>query len=92
MKDDLLKYYDADLDNKKYSVRDLVNMVKACKDKKLKNLAAWREYRRRFITVGGWLRKKGKISVDKYETYYQNAIPITLWGKLENRLLAKDPV
>jgi hypothetical protein len=92
LKDDLLKYYDADLDNKKYRVKDLVNLVKACKDKKLKNLAAWREYGRRFITVGGWLRKRGKISGDEYATYYWNGIPRTLRGKLENRMLAKDPV
>ena len=39
-KEDLLKYYDADLDNKKYRTRDLVKMVKECKEKKLENLSA----------------------------------------------------
>lgn len=92
LKDDMLKYYDADLDNKKYRVKDLVKLVRACKEKKLKNLSAWREYGRKFITIGGWLLKKKKISDGEYATYYWNGIPKVLRVKLENRLLAKDPV
>jgi hypothetical protein len=92
LKEDLLKYYDADLDNKKYGSKDLVKLVKLCKEKKLRNLSAWREYGRKFITIGGWLLKKKKISEDEYATYYWNGIPKTLRSKVENRLLAKDPV
>jgi len=91
LKADLLKYYDADLDNKKYKVRDLVKMVKGCKEKKMKTLSQWREYGRKFITIGGWLLKKSKISVDEYATYYWNGIPKALRTKLENRLLARNP-
>ena len=91
LKNDILKYYDADLDNKKYRIKDLVKLVRACKEKKLKNLSAWREYGRKFITVGGWLLKKNKVSNEEYATYYWNGIPRQLRIKLENRLLAKDP-
>ena len=92
LKEDLLKYYDADLDNKKYRIKDLVKLVKACKEKKMKNLSHWREYGRKFITIGGWLLRKKKISEEEYATYYWNGIPKSLRSKLENRLLAKDPV
>ena len=91
LKTDLLKYYDADLDNKKYKIRDLVKVVKESKEKKMRNLSAWREYGRWFITVGGWLLKKKKITDDEYATYYWNGILKVLWVKLENRLLAKNP-
>ena len=91
LKADLLKYYDADLDNKKYKVKDLVKVVKECKEKKMKNLSAWRHYGRKFITVGGWLLKKKKITDEEYATYYWNGIPRALRAKLENRLLAGDP-
>jgi hypothetical protein len=92
LKEDLLKYYDADLDNKKYRIKDLVKLVRACREKRLKNLSAWREYGRKFITIGGWLLKKNKISDDEYATYYWNGIPKVLRVKVENRLLARDPV
>ena len=92
LKEDLLKYYDADLDNKKYRIGDLIKLVKACKEKKLKNLSAWREYGRKFITIGGWLLKKKKLTDEEYATYYWNGIPKLLRIKLENRLLARDPV
>jgi hypothetical protein len=92
LKEDLLKYYDADLDNKKYKTRNLVKLVKECKEKKMNNLSAWREYGRKFITIGGWLLKGKKISEDEYATYYWNGIPRSLRIKVENRLLAKDPI
>ena len=38
------------------------------------------------------MKKKGKISDEEYSTYYWNGIPRTLRTKLENRLLAKDPI
>lgn len=91
LKADLLKYYDADLDNKKYRIKDLIKLVKSWKEKKMKSLSVWRNYGREFITIGGWLKKKGKITDDEYATYYWNGIPKTLRNKLENRLLAADP-
>ena len=36
--------------------------------------------------------KKNKISDDEYATYYWNGIPKVLRVKVENRLLARDPV
>jgi hypothetical protein len=65
-------------------------VVKECKEKKMKNLSAWREYGRKFITVGGWLLKKKKITDEEYVTYYWNGIPKALQVKLENCLLASN--
>jgi len=36
--------------------------------------------------------KKNKLSNEEYAKYYWNGIPQSLRVKLENRLLAKDPV
>lgn len=91
LREDLLKYYDADLDSKKYRVPDLAKFAKQSKDKKIRNLSAWREYGRKFITIGGWLVKKKKITDHEYATLYWSGIPRNLRGKIENRLLAADP-
>lgn len=88
---DLLKYYDADLDTKKYKIHDLAKLVKACRDRRVKNLSSWREYGRKFITVAGWLLNKGRITDSEYATFYWNGIPKALRRKLENRLLARSP-
>lgn len=91
LKSDLLQYYDADLDSKKYKTIDLINLVKSCKNKKLKNLSDWRKYGRKFITIGGWLLKRRRITEDEYATHYWNGIPRSLRTKLENRLVATNP-
>ncbi|KAF7965113.1 hypothetical protein HWV62_45565 [Athelia sp. TMB] len=91
LKADILKYYDADLDSKRYKEHDLSKLVKGCRDKKIRNLSAWHEYSRKFIPVAGWLLKKRKVTQEEYATYYWNGIPKSLRHKLENRLVAKDP-
>ncbi|KZP09654.1 hypothetical protein FIBSPDRAFT_900331 [Athelia psychrophila] len=48
-------------------------------------------YSQKFITIGGWLLKKNKISDSEFATQYWNGIPRSFRNKIENRLLAKDP-
>ncbi|KZP25473.1 hypothetical protein FIBSPDRAFT_733713, partial [Athelia psychrophila] len=91
LRDDLLKYYDADLDSKKYHTPDLSKFAKASRKGKIRKLSDWRTYGRNFITIGGWLLKKKKISDSEFATQYWNGIPRSFRGKIENRLLAKDP-
>lgn len=92
LKEDILKYYDADLDNKRYTPNDLDKLVRDCRQKKIKNLSSWREYGRKFITIAGWLMKKERISTDEYSTYYWKGIPKVFRGKLESRLFAANPM
>lgn len=91
LREDLLKYYDADLDSKKYHAPDLPKFAKASRNGKIKNLSEWRAYGRNFITIGGWLLKKKKISSSEFATQYWNGIPRSFRNKIENRLLASDP-
>ncbi|KZP28057.1 hypothetical protein FIBSPDRAFT_729688, partial [Athelia psychrophila] len=91
LKQDILKYYDADKDTKKYRVEDLTKLVQHCKKQRIRNLAEWRHYGRKFITIGGWLLRKTKINSDAYATQYWSGIPRNLRGKLENRLVANNP-
>lgn len=91
LKKDMMKYYDADLDVKRYKEQDLIKLVKSCREKRIKNLSAWHRYARKFIPIAGWLKKKGKISNAEYATYYWIGIPRTFRHKLEDRLMARDP-
>ncbi|KZP22870.1 hypothetical protein FIBSPDRAFT_889991 [Athelia psychrophila] len=78
LKQDILKYYDADKDTKKYRVEDLTKLVQHCKKQRIRNLAEWRHYGRKFITIGGWLLRKTKINSDAYATQYWSGIPRNL--------------
>ncbi|KZP29953.1 hypothetical protein FIBSPDRAFT_726795, partial [Athelia psychrophila] len=91
MKEDLLTYYDADQDLKKYHAPDLSKFAHAARKGKIRKLSEWRTYGRKFITIGGWLLKKSKISDCEFATQYWNGIPRSFRNKIENRLLAKDP-
>ena len=92
LKYDILKLYDADLDTKKYKVRDVRNFSKKQKQKKVRNLAEWKKYCRAFLRVAGSLLAEKKIGSKEYATYFWQGIPRTLRMRLENRLLAGDPV
>jgi hypothetical protein len=89
---DILKLYDADLDTKKYKVRDVRSFSRKHKQKKIRNLADWKKYCRAFLRIAGSLLTEKKIGSKEYATYFWQGIPRTLRVRLENRLLAGDPV
>ncbi|KZP28133.1 hypothetical protein FIBSPDRAFT_685114, partial [Athelia psychrophila] len=91
LQSDILKYYDADKDTKKYRPEDLTKLVLQSKKQRIRNLAEWRHYGRKFITIGGWLLRKTKITTEVYATQYWSGIPRSLREKLENRLVANNP-
>jgi hypothetical protein len=62
------------------------------KQKKIRNLGDWKKYCRAFIRVAGSLLTTKKIGSKEYATYFWQGIPRTLRARLENRLLAGDPV
>ncbi|KAH9830316.1 uncharacterized protein C8Q71DRAFT_862606 [Rhodofomes roseus] len=92
LKKDVLTYFDADRDDKKYKVRHLESYVlEARKKSTIKTLGAWREYTRKFLTISGWLKKNGRISVDEEALYFWKGIPRKFRQTLEPRLLASKP-
>jgi hypothetical protein len=53
LKADILKYYDADLDTKRYERKDLLSYVRTTQDKKISTLTAWKKYVRGFVHIAG---------------------------------------
>ena len=91
LRENLLTYYDADFDNKRYSVKDLEKLEKSCRSKYISDLKGWREYGRTFITMAGWLLKKDRISEGEFGLAYWAGIHKKLRRKLENWLIASNP-
>ncbi|KAG2749160.1 hypothetical protein P692DRAFT_20662824, partial [Suillus brevipes Sb2] len=55
-KADILKYYDADLDTKRYRHKDLLSYVRTTQGKKIPTLSAWKKYTSYFWEDASWLR------------------------------------
>ncbi|KAG2748114.1 hypothetical protein P692DRAFT_20735359, partial [Suillus brevipes Sb2] len=91
LKSDILKYYDADLDTKRYRRKDLISYVKTSRDKKTPNLTAWKKYVRRFIRIGGWLEQANKLTQEEYASYFWEGIYKKLRTKIESRLMSSEP-
>ena len=92
LREDILRLYDADLDTRRYRVKDVRNFSKKQKGKRIRDLAGWKKYCRAFLRIAGSLLVEKKISEGEYATYFWQGIPKVLRARLENRILAKDPV
>lgn len=92
LREDILRLYDADLDTKRYKVRDVRNFSKKQKAKRIRDLAGWKKYCRAFLRIAGSLLAEEKIGDKEYATYFWQGIPKALRVRLENRILAHDPV
>src|SRR3984885_2792241 len=92
VREDILRLYNADLDTRRYKVKDVVLFSKKQKMKKICNLAEWKKYCRAFIRIGGSLLSNDKITRKEYATYFWQGIPRILRSRLENHLLTRNPV
>lgn len=92
LRTDILKLYDADLDNKRYKVKDIRNFSKKHKKKHIHDLAGWRKYCRAFLRVAGSLLTGEKITDNEYAAYFWHGVPRLLRARIENRILVHDPV
>lgn len=87
----ILNLYDADLDTKRYRVKDLRSFMTKQKEKKIRDLAAWKKYCRSFIRIAGSLQADKKISSKEYTTCFWRGIPRSLRSCIENRIIAGNP-
>ena len=92
LRENILRLYDADLDTRRYKVKDVRNFANKQKEKKIRDLAGWKKYCRAFIRIAGSLLSEGKLSETEYATYFWQGIARTLRIRVENRILAKDPI
>jgi hypothetical protein len=92
LRENILRLYDADLDTRRYKLRDVRNFSKRQKERKIKDLAGWKKYCRAFLRVAGSLLSEGRIGETEYATYFWQGIPRTLRTRIENRILARDPI
>lgn len=88
----IMTLYDADLDTRRFRVRDLKTLMKRYQAKKIRNLAQWKKYCRAFLRVGGSLKNDDRISDKEYQIHFWKGIPRDLRRKLEDRILAKEPL
>ncbi|EKM48326.1 uncharacterized protein PHACADRAFT_109112, partial [Phanerochaete carnosa HHB-10118-sp] len=68
---DILKFYDAEKDTRRYKYTDLENYVQKSRGAStFKDLAAWKKYNREFIRIAGWLLSNGKITQTELNLYF----------------------
>jgi len=91
LREDILRLYDADLDTRRYKVKDVRNFSKAQKTKKIKDLGGWKKYCRAFLRIAGSLLAGGKITDKEYATYFWQGIPRPLRQRIEGRILVRNP-
>jgi hypothetical protein len=75
LESDLLRYYDADWKETRYIICDLTQLTQDWKHRSIKTLTRWKSYEHKFITIGGWLFAKKKISDSELGTTMDVSYP-----------------
>jgi hypothetical protein len=91
LKNDLLKYYNADKSDQRFSEKDLTRFARSHREKDIKSIYEFRKYIRRYIRIAGWLRSKEKISDREYNKNLWKGLPRSLKRRLEARITSKKP-
>ncbi|KAL4256555.1 CCHC-type domain-containing protein [Pleurotus pulmonarius] len=88
---DILKYYDADLDETRYIPDQLAELAEEWQNIKISDLTTWKSYQREFFTKAGWLRSKGKVTSEMEAGYFWQGIHRKFRQDIELRLFATNP-
>ena len=91
LKEEMKNLYDAERNEKRYTSKDLKKFVKKHSSKKITTKSVFKEYQRSFMTIGGWLRAKDKITETKQAKYFMRGIHKGFEQKLRNRLEIINP-
>lgn len=89
---DLLEYFDAERDIKRYMCSNLDTFCKKSrKHKGSMRMTLWKRYNREFIRIAGWLTSHRKLTADEQSLYFWKGILKDFREKLEARLLIIQP-
>ncbi|OSD06263.1 hypothetical protein PYCCODRAFT_1422583 [Trametes coccinea BRFM310] len=77
LKENIRVFWNADLEDKRFRIRDLQVFVAHAKKQPIHEMKDWRRYLRRFIRIAGWLQGQG--------------LYVPFRNRLEARLLLRDP-
>jgi hypothetical protein len=91
LKATILKFYDADRNEQRYTERDLLSFVRVSQDNTITSVNKFRTYQRKFCRIAGWLHGKGKITNDNMNRYFWRGLSKSLRGKIEARILITNP-
>ncbi|KIN97833.1 hypothetical protein M404DRAFT_31897 [Pisolithus tinctorius Marx 270] len=90
LKADLLKYFDADLSDERFFKRHLKSFALESRLQPIMTLQDFRAYNCGFICIGGWLKNKGRISVDEHNHYFWAGLSPVFCSLVESCLRLKD--
>jgi hypothetical protein len=91
LKTELLKYYDADREEPKRTLQELLTYVRKSASKRFSRLEHWNRYFRGYASIAGALLAEGHLSDRDYKVYLWAGLPHDLQRVLEAKLLAQVP-
>ena len=90
LKTALLKLYDSERNDQRYSERDLMSFLRISRDTTITSMKQFRNYERSFQRIAGWLKGKGKLTEPEMDKYFWKGLPKKLRERIELRMTISD--
>ncbi|KAI0375520.1 hypothetical protein BV20DRAFT_1031983 [Pilatotrama ljubarskyi] len=91
LKENVRIFWNADLEDKRFRIKDLQAFAAQSRKQPIQELRDWRRYLRKFIRIAGWLQGQGKLSNHDYAYYMWTGLYVPFRKRLEGRILLEDP-
>jgi hypothetical protein len=91
LRNELLKYYDAEKSTTRYRPSDLIEFVKKSRHASFHNLGQWKKYYLKYASIAGLLLAKRRLTEIEYAGYFWQGLPTDLKTIFEAKLAAKVP-
>lgn len=91
LKEEVLKYYDAEKSQSRYRPRDLSDFLRKSRNGMISSLSQWKKYYRYYSTIAGQLLHKGIINRRDYDSKIWDGFPKQLRRKLATEMKMQHP-
>ena len=91
LKATILKFYDAERNEQRYTERDLISFLRITRDQPVSSVNKFRTYQRNFYRIAGWLQGKNKITEIQMKRYFWRGLPKKVRHQVEVQILMAHP-
>lgn len=91
LKEEILKYYDAERMETRIQLSDLIKFLQEQVRKPMTSLSQWKKYSRKYLAQAGFLNRNQQLDDVEMHAYFWYGIPENLRNSLEVKLQTKYP-
>jgi hypothetical protein len=91
LRKDFIYFYDQERESQRYRLKDLQELVRKWKDKRIEDLETFKKYHLKYQRIGGWLLKHKRLGESEHRRWFWAGLHKRFRKKVEAKMTQENP-